>query len=251
MFSFLLVGILGLIMGSFATMLSYRYVKDLSIMGRSKCTSCGTKLKVHELIPVLSFILSRGRCRYCNNKIALRYPLQEVVMMLLFLLNHYINGFSGVGIVCYVIIFTLVVMSVTDLMCYAVPDQMILLFLVTGILYGIGRGFPLVHMIVMPALLGFIGFFLKYFCHIFFRKDGLGTADVKLFTLAGLYLNVENVSAFLLMAGLFGIILGLIWRKMGKRTKRFPFIPAIALSFLICVLFPTHTEIVRWLSMAV
>lgn len=247
MLSYLLVLVLGLVFGSFASALSYRYVVEQGAFGNSRCPKCKKALGPIDLIPLLSFFILGGKCRKCKEAIPLRYPAQEFLMALFFMINHHINGVSAISIVIYIVIFGLIVMSFTDLISYAVPDQMLLLFLVCGIFYALQVSYPLVHFIVMPILLGFIAFFLKYACLIFFKKDGLGIADIKIFALSGLYLNVENISAFLLMAGLFGIFIGIMWRYSGKRTKRFPFVPAIALSFIMCILFPQETQIVNWL----
>lgn len=238
--------LIGLVFGSFASALSYRYVTNQNMKGRSKCPSCKKALGVLDLIPLFSFVLSGGKCRYCKKKIPIRYPLQELLMGLLFMLNHYLNGLSFISVILYILLFALIVISVTDLMAYYVPDQMILLFLVVGLLYSFAFGFPLIHMIIMPLLIGFIAFLLKYACLIFFKKHGLGMGDVKIFIISGLYLQVESISAFLLLSGLFGVLMSIIWRASGKKVKRFPFAPAIVVALLLCILFPDQTQIVNY-----
>ena len=243
---YILIFLIGLIFGSFASALSYRYVTDQSMKGRSKCPFCKKSLGVLDLIPLVSFILSAGKCRHCKKKIPIRYPSQELIMGLLFMLNHYLNGLSVISVLLYVLLFALIVISITDLMAYYVPDQMILLFLVVGVLYAFAFGFPLIHIIIMPLLIGFIAFLLKYACLIFFKKHGLGMGDVKIFIISGLYLQVESISAFLLLSGLFGVLMSIIWRASGKKVKRFPFAPAIAAALVLCILFPNQTQIVNY-----
>lgn len=248
MFLLVVLFVFGLCFGSFATMASYRLVVRKSLMNRSFCPKCKHKLGVLDLFPVFSYIFQRGKCRYCKAHISMRYPLIELSTALLFVLVGYEYGddLITVFLLCSFVV-CMVIMTVTDLEHYVILDEIQFAFAIIGIFYAYYYEYTLAQVLLMPLFMLIIALGLKHGCLLFLKKDGLGYGDVKFFAVAGLYLNVELVSSFLLLSGLMGIVLALIWRVLG-RGELFPFGPALALSLFLCQMYPELNVIARILS---
>jgi len=142
---FIAVGSIGLLIGSFLNVVIYRYNTGLSFAkGRSQCFVCGKALSWHELIPVFSFAVQKGRCSSCGTKISFQYPLVEAVTSLLFLavayrqislypiFSLYENGLTYsilLAIYYFIIVSVLVVISVYDMRHKIIPDALVFTFI--------------------------------------------------------------------------------------------------------------------------
>ena len=235
------VVILGLIFGSFGTLVSYRLAKKEPIVfTRSKCLNCGYLLKPWNLIPIFSWVFQGGKCSSCGAKISLRYPLIESSFVASFLTIYFVLGhsFDAKTFLHFAIAATLIVMIVTDLEEYFIPDvtQYFLTILVT-ILIILQGGTASVGSHVFAA---FVYLFSGIGLWLFFRYaagiDALGIDDLKFFFIAGFALGTKNFLAFMLLSGLFGLVFGGLWQKI-KKDETFPFAPAICFAFFICLLF--------------
>ena len=119
-------GILGLILGSFATALAYRLPRDESISaGRSKCPNCGNQITALQNIPVFSWLVLRGKCKHCGNKISARYPLTELVSALAFAGAAARFGFSPEAFIYAAFFWALVVLTVIDLEFKLLPNKIV------------------------------------------------------------------------------------------------------------------------------
>lgn len=233
--------ILGLIFGSFGTLVSYRLAhKQPIVFTRSKCLHCGYLLKVWNLIPVFSWIIQGGKCSSCHKKISLRYPLIELSFVLSFLAVYFALGqnLDAKTFVHFAIAATLIIMIVTDLEEYFIPDvlQYVLTILVT-ILIILQTGLETVG---SHAPAAFIYLFSGIGLWLFFRYaagiDALGIDDLKFFFIAGFALGTKNFLPFMILSGVFGVIFGTLWQKI-KKDETFPFAPAICFALFICLLF--------------
>lgn len=234
--------LLGLIFGSFITMLSYRMVHGGSYKGRSKCTMCKKNLKAQDLIPLFSFLWQLGKCRYCKKKISLRYPMVEALSALAFI---GLAGYWHDKLLLFVFILMtigLIVMVVIDFEHMIIPDEIQVFLAAVGLVYAFLTGTPLMQVVLTSLLCLIISLAIKYGFIFFTKKDGLGWGDVKFFAVAGIYLPIELLSAFFLISGLVGVIVAISWRLMNK-GKKFPFGPALAFSLYICLIFPEAREI--------
>ena len=126
-------GVLGLIFGSFATAAAYRIPRGESIVtGRSKCPNCGATVTAVENVPVVSYLLLRGRCRHCGEPISGRYPLTEVATGVLFALSVWEFDVSLRAAVYAGFFWVLVVLTVIDLEHGLLPDRLVFPSLVVG-----------------------------------------------------------------------------------------------------------------------
>lgn len=239
-----LVVFLGLVMGSFASMLCYRLPHDIPVLDFKKktdnvqhdfsfCPDCKTRLGFLDLFPILSWAFQRGKCRHCSQKISIQYPLIECLTLALVLLGYWGFGLTVQGSMVMAMAPILASLFVIDWNFRILPNTLNLAFFIGGFVFHAVQGedfvFYLISAIVYPASMIFVRWaFLKAT-----GKDGLGFGDIKFFAGAGMWLGLNVFSAFLLLGSLLGIAFGLIHKWITKE-ELFPFGPALIVGFLIC-----------------
>lgn len=237
-FSIIFITIIGMIFGSFITLLSYRLVHGGAIIvARSKCPKCNHSLHVVDLIPIFSWLWFKGKCHYCRKAISPRYPLTECFTALGFVLCFLAVGWSVQLIILSAITIALTTMIVVDLEHQIIPDEIQIALALLSIAYAYYWHVPLAQMITMAIGLGIFSYGLRYVFWLWKKKEALGLGDVKFFIVVGLYLPFEAIATFLFIAGFSGVILGVIWRATGL-GERFPFGPSLAVAFFMCIAFP-------------
>jgi leader peptidase (prepilin peptidase) / N-methyltransferase len=240
-----LAGVLGLIFGSFATVVAYRVPRrDSIVSGRSKCPSCGRTIGAVENIPVVSWIVLRGRCRHCGERISARYPLTELATGLLFALAAWRFGVTVTGVVYAAFFWALVVLTVIDLEHKLLPNRIVYptfiagwAGLITAAL--IDSGVPGARL--RSAGLGMLVFGGFLFAVAFIYPAGMGMGDVKLAFALGAFLGYAG-GVRLVLVGMFlsfvlGGVIGLIaMRITGKgRKMQIPFGPFLAGGTIIAI----------------
>lgn len=235
----LLSFIVGSCLGSFCNVLIYRLPRDLSIiLPSSFCPECRKALKPYDNIPILSYLILKGRCRFCKKRIPFRYPLVEFLSGL-FSLYLYMRFGLGLGYFVYLyFILTLIVITSIDLSFRIIPD--ILSFAGIGvvlILIGIGF-FPPIRSL-LGILLGGGTFFLVSRIYCLLRgKEGLGGGDIKLLAMIGGFLGPKGVFFVIFFSSLLGSIFGiyLLGIKKVERSYPIPFGPFLSLGAIVFIL---------------
>ncbi|ACL69358.1 prepilin peptidase [Halothermothrix orenii] len=231
----LFVFIMGLLFGSFFNVIILRVPRKESIIWpRSHCPHCQTTLKWYELIPVLSFIFLKGKCRYCGYRISWQYPLVEVMTGLIYLLLYYHFGLTMVFLIYIILISLLIISSVIDIREKIIPNVITFPGMVTGLISSI----ILKHIGFWNSLLGILipGIFLFIIALIF--KGGLGMGDVKLVAMIGAFTGVRWALMALFTGAFLGAITGIILIVSGvlDRKKPVPFGPFISIGGLVSIL---------------
>jgi len=260
---------IGAAIGSFLNVVIFRLPEGRSLLHpRSHCPSCGTRLRALDLVPVLSWVFLRGRCRYCGHRISPRYPLVELVTGLLACASTYL--YPGLpGVLIFAICASLLVAFFVDLDHMIIPDQVHIVIAVCGVLLDlrrmlmeglqgmiyfsepVGTGVPRMLTMawprsVMGAAMGAALFLaVGYLAQLVFRRPALGMGDVKLAAALGTVLGPGYylVSFFLLasvVGGLVGAIVLLATRRRGDRYM--PFGPMLAVSGIALVLAPEYVS---------
>ena len=234
-----LVAILGLVMGSAVTALAYRVPRGVSwIQGRSACPGCGHTLGILDLVPVLSFLVSRGRCRYCGVRIAWRYPLTELACAAWAVLLTRQVGLGWALPLLGLWGFLLVALFWIDLDYQLLPD--VLTF--PGTLIGLAAALTLPHG-AQHAMLGLLvgSGLLALLAWGYFKlrkAEGMGGGDIKLAAMFGVVLGWKLTLLTLFLAALVGSLWGavLMARRIGGGQTALPFgtllCPAAMLVFL-------------------
>lgn len=238
------VFIIGLLLGSFFNVCIYRIPREESVaFPPSHCTSCGTRLKPLDLIPVLSYIFLRGKCRYCGEKISPRYAIIELTTGIIFLKLYadYGLGFEFIKYVvlsCFLIIIGMIDYDTTDVYTKTTMSAIIMgiIFVVIGRYLGYGIKASLLGAVLGGSIIALIIFLTR----------GMGWGDAEICLLCGLYLGFYNTILLLFLSFVLGGAIGglLIITKVKSRKDYIPFGPFIAISAMIVMMF--GNKIINW-----
>lgn len=229
--------LLGACLGSFANLLIHRLPRQIPVTaGRSRCPECQKTLQAISLIPILSWIGLKGRCLNCKTRISWRYPLVEVASAAIFVLCHSQYGVSLTTLILGCTGIALLVLSLIDFEHLLIPDALQITLAILGICLVLTEGRPLIDALLLAAGGVALGLALRQLMRWWKKREGLGLGDVKLMGVCGLFLMPELVPVFLFLAGISGVMLGLILRR--KEDGVFPFGPALALALFLCALWP-------------
>lgn len=228
--------VFGSIFGSFITAISYRLPRNESMWTRSHCPVCNKKLKAISLIPIFSWLLQGGKCLNCGTKISLRYPLTEIITAILFLSSYLKFGYNFNTILVDVFIVICMIMIITDLETYTIPDSTQLALLFTSLIFIFYNNFDPLYSVFSAIIYFLLIFICGLIVEYWKKKDAIGGGDIKLITICGLVLGISLLPLFFLFSGLFGLIFGLIWQKV-KKNEYFPFGPALVASFLFLIFY--------------
>ena len=239
----LLVFIYGTLFGSFFNVVGLRVPLNQSIVKpRSHCPKCNHTLTTIDLIPVISYLLLRGKCRRCKAPISPFYPIIELITGILFMLAPILIGWSYDLIIAWTIISLMVIVFVSDIHYMIIPDKVLLFF--SGLLL-IERCFlplaPWWDSIVGAA----VGFTLLLLIAVV-SKGGMGGGDIKLFAVIGLALGTKLVLISFFFSTFLGACFGIIGMLIGKveKGKPMPFGPYIALGTVLAYFY--GERIIRW-----
>jgi leader peptidase (prepilin peptidase)/N-methyltransferase len=239
---YLIFIITGLAVGSFLEVVIYRVPRKLSIvMPASFCPNCKKKIAFYDNIPVLSYIILRGRCRYCKSKITVTSLLVEIVTSLLFLANYIIFGLSINTAIGIIFCCALIAVSFIDIEFKIIPNVIVLPLIVVGLALNIASD-PSNWW--MPLAFSVGAFVFMLMIHLISPR-GMGMGDVKLSLMAGAFL-VRNVVSGLFLGFLLGSLYGLslIIIKRKKLKQAIPFGPFISLGSIISLFWGNN--ILKW-----
>ena len=157
------IALLGASIGSFLTLVTYRLPREEAIgLSRSRCPSCGATLTVRDLVPVLSWLFSRGRCRHCHTRVSARYPLTEFFCALGTVATVWWYGLTLEALAVAGLWWCIVAIVVTDLEHYIILDEVQLALIFFGALYHYALGTEVVDVLGAAAMGLGIGLALKY-----------------------------------------------------------------------------------------
>lgn len=228
--------IYGLTFGSFFNVVGLRIPKGESIVRPpSHCTVCNRKLTARDLVPVISYLFLKGKCRGCGTKIHWMYPVMELVTGLLFAFAFTQLGLSLELIVAILFISLLVIITVSDIAYMLIPDKILLFFLVPLIVVRILSPLTPWWDSIVGAVIGFGVLFLI----AVLSKGGMGGGDIKLFFVIGVVLGTMHTLLTLFLASLIGAIVGLITLRIANKGRKtpIPFGPSIAVAAIITYFF--------------
>jgi leader peptidase (prepilin peptidase) / N-methyltransferase len=234
-FFYIIFIICGLAMGSFLGVVAYRLPRKLSIIKpRSFCPHCKREIPFYDNIPVISYIILKGRCRYCKKRIPLNTLLIEVITAMVFVLNYIFFGLSIKTISGIILCSILVLISFIDIEFQIIPNVIIFPFALVGLAFSI---FLNLKSWWMPFVYSAGAFLFMLIIHLIYPR-GMGMGDVKLSFLLGAYL-VRNVVPALFLGFLAGAIYGVLLIIIKKRKLRHvisfgPFISIGSIIALFC-----------------
>ena len=252
-----LIFIFGLSVGSFLNCVIYRLAlpnparRDLGgLKSRSYCPHCKHNLGWQDLIPILSFLILKGKCRYCQKPISLQYPFVELATGILFLLIvfHFSSDFLF-SIFCLLISCFLIIIFVYDLKYYIIPDKIIYPVIAIALIFNTFYSIFIIHnsKFLIQSLLSALGA-ASFFLIIVLVSRGrwMGIGDIKLAFFMGLFLSFPGILIALFSAFLVGAVLGLWLVAFGKKTMKseVPFGPFLVTGTFIALFF--SQPLINW-----
>ena len=243
--------ILGLIVGSFLNVVIYRLPRRMEqelqiacqelngtaaeplsnkwfglaylITPASSCLSCGHRIRAWENIPIISWLLQKGRCTACGTQLSVQYPVVELLSGLLSLAVAWHFGYSWQTLAALLLTWSLITMSVIDIRLQLLPDVLILPLIWLGLALNLQGMFTDIHSAIYGAIAAYLS--LWFIFHLFLLitgKEGMGYGDFKLFALFGAWLGWQMLPQILLLSALVGAISGLGMILFLGRDKAIP-----------------------------
>ncbi|HSS71269.1 MAG TPA: A24 family peptidase [Casimicrobiaceae bacterium] len=258
-------GIIGLCVGSFVNVVIYRLPKMLDrgwraqcaelagesaaasspynlVMPRSQCPSCGHPISALENIPVLSYLVLRGRCRSCKARISARYPLVELLTGALAVAAALrFHGIPTIAAAC-VLLCALVALTFIDFDTQLLPDNITLPLVWAGLLVNTAGIMPGVNLrdAVLGAVVGYLALWIVYWLFKLIRgKEGMGYGDFKLLAALGAWLGWQMLPLIVLLSSLVGAAIGIALVVFKGRDHQVPlaFGPFLAIAGAIALFF--------------
>ncbi|GAB4177718.1 MAG: A24 family peptidase [Wenzhouxiangellaceae bacterium] len=249
------VAVLGLMVGSFLNVVILRYPRRLMhqwkdqcrqllelepcdaptppgiVSGRSRCPSCGHSIRAFDNIPLLSWLMLRGRCRHCQAPISWRYPLVEALTAVLSVIVVWQLGPGAQGLAALLLTWALIAAAGIDFDYQLLPDQITIPLLWIGLLLNIQGLFVELPSAVIGAVAGYLVLWAVF--HLFrllTGKEGMGYGDFKLLAAIGAWFGWQVLPSVILLASLVGAVTGivLIVVRRGSRNVPIAFGPYLA-----------------------
>lgn len=230
---------LGAVIGSFLNVLIYRLPRQRSIITpRSFCPACGKSIAWYENIPILSFIVLRGRCSKCHRPISLRYPFVELLTGLLFI-YAFVRFGPGADFLFTAFFFcALIVIAFIDLSFQVIPDVISIPGIIAGILYQAFFGDFLAGIIGM-AFGGGLILLVRVVGGLVYKKEVMGLGDVYLTAMIGAFVGFPFILPAIFIGALVGAVLGILYivSTHQDRESPIPFGPFLSLGGAAVIIF--------------
>ena len=240
--------VFGLCIGSFLNVFIYRLPVSKSIVHpRSMCSNCGTLIAAYDNIPVLSYLWLKGRCRHCQIKISLRYPMVELLGGL-FALGTYLKfGLTLEALIYYLFFAALLTVTFIDIDHRIIPNVITL----PGIPICFAASFALPTITYKEALLGIlIGggslLLVAWVYSLITKKEGMGGGDIKLLAMMGAIVGWQGVFFTIFLASLVGTLAGLAAMLQSRKGMKLavPFGPFLSIGSITYIFF--GTPLIAW-----
>ncbi|HEX9022391.1 MAG TPA: prepilin peptidase [Geobacteraceae bacterium] len=233
--------ILGAVVGSFLNVCIYRVPKDESIVfPPSHCPQCGFRIPFYDNVPILSYLLLRGKCRSCKAHISLQYPLVELINALLTLFLFMRFGPTFVFLILFIFCSAMVVVTFIDLEHQIIPDSISLPGIVLGFIFSffIPR-FGWVNSLIGIAVGGGSLLLVAYGYQFLTKKEGMGGGDIKLLAMMGAFFGWRAVLFIIFVSSLIGSVIGIAVMLARREDSKLaiPFGPFLALGAILYIFF--------------
>ena len=258
---YLIAAVVGLVVGSFINvvilrlppLLEFAWKKDFAdfteskfkdkkppgiALSRSHCPKCKNQLSAWHNLPVISYLMLKGRCHFCQEKISLRYPFIELLTAVLTLLVAYKLGVGIQFLAAVLLVWLLIVITWIDIDTYLIPDQLSLSLLWLGLFFSLFEFSISPNEAIQGALIGYLSLWLVF--HLFkliTGKEGMGYGDFKLLAAGGAWLGPELLIAVLLIASLSGLVFALLQAIVKRGSNKIPFGPYLSVGIFVSYLF--------------
>jgi len=205
---------------------------------RSRCPGCGGKIAPLDNIPILSWLILRGKCRSCASPIHFRYPLIEALTGVSFAVSALHFGFGASAFGAMILLAALIALTWIDLDTQLLPDDITLPLLWCGLAFNYSNGFSTLHNAIAGAMIGYLALWSVYWAFkLTTGKEGMGYGDFKLLAALGAWLGWQLLPMIILLSSLVGAVVGIgmiAFRNHGRNTP-IPFGPYLAIAGVIAL----------------
>ena len=248
---YLLFIVLGAIWGSFANVCIYRLPENQkTIIGRSFCPSCKNKIQWFDNIPILSFVLLKGRCRHCNIKINLQYLIVELISGISFLTIYYFFGITITTLLLLVLSVFFTIIFFIDLKHFIIPNTLTFPLMILGFIKSFD---PNLNKAIFPNYInsligGFIGYSIIWLIIYFYKKirkkEGMGLGDAKLMAVIGFWFGWVSIPIVIFISSFVALIFAVpsLIKKSLKMSSEIPFGPYIIIGCILYVSFSNQIK---------
>ncbi len=193
------------------------------LIPRSACPHCGHKIGALENIPLISYLLLRGKCRGCGAVIAVRYPIVEALCGVLSAYVAWHFGFSLAALAALLFIWALLALTFIDADTQLLPDDITLPLLWLGLLFNLSGTFTDLHSSVVGAAMGYLTLWIVYWLFkLATGKEGMGYGDFKLLAAIGAWLGWQMLPLVILLSSLVGAVVGITLIVAARRGRNIP-----------------------------
>ncbi|MDR2112335.1 MAG: A24 family peptidase [Candidatus Accumulibacter sp.] len=259
-------GLIGLLVGSFLNVVIYRLPRMMErewhcqcaelrgeeapqgetislVKPRSRCPACGHAISALENIPIVSWLVLRGKCSACHGAISIRYPLVEAITGLLtaFAAVHFGFGWSALGAI--LLIWSLIVLTFIDFDTTYLPDAITLPLLWCGLLFNLENTYTSLSSAVIGAMAGYLSLWSVYWgFKLLTSKEGMGYGDFKLLAALGAWMGWSMLPLIVLLSSVAGASVGIALVALAKRGREIPipFGPYLATAGVIAIFWGDH-----------
>lgn len=240
--------VFGAVVGSFLNVCIYRMPLDQSVVSPgSRCVGCGTAIRWYDNIPVISWLLLRGRCRFCQAPFSFRYPLVELITAVLSLLLFMKYGLSPSYGVMFLFCAALIVITFIDFDHQIIPDELSLPGIVLGFLSSFFLPEPGWISSLLGAVAGWGSLALIFYGYLWLTgREGMGGGDAKLLAMMGAFLGLQAIPFIIFASSLVGTVAGLSIMAVQRKDRHLaiPFGPYLALGALLYIF--VGPQLIQW-----
>lgn len=236
--------ILGSVIGSFLNVCIYRLPREESIVFPvSHCPKCDRAIAPYDNIPILSFLILRGKCRHCREPISWQYPLVEALNGVFYLFTFYWFGLSWLTLIYALFISAMLVVAIVDFQHKIIPDEIS----IGGIPVGLALAILILPLSWIDSLLGIligggILFAVSRIWLIVFKEEGMGDGDIKLMAMVGAFLGWKIAILIIILGSFVGSVVGII--AMRNLKAQVPFGTFLAPVAIFCIFW--GQSLVNW-----
>lgn len=230
--------IFGACFGSFYNVVGYRVPRGMSIIKpNSHCTTCNHELNILDLFPIISYILLKGRCRYCKAKVGIFYPFFETMTGLLFTVCYLKYGFSYNLLIALVFISMSLIIIISDYQTMIIPDSVLIvssILIIVIDIFNVGlmkTGMHIIDGVIALAIM----YLLKLFGDMLFKKESMGGGDIKLMFVFGLVLGWPTALLSIFASSFIGLPVSMVMVAKSD-SHEIPWGPFLTIAAIILLL---------------
>lgn len=211
----------------------------------STCPKCGHRIRAWENIPVISWLLLRGKCASCASPISIRYPIVELTTALLSVWVAHFFGFGAAGLIAVLVTWLLIAMTFIDVDKMLLPDEITLPLLWLGLIVSLWEVYVTPTEAIIGAAAGYLSLWSVYWSFkLVTGKEGMGYGDFKLLAALGAFTGWQGLPTIIILSSLVGAVVGitLILIKKNESSQAIPFGPYLAVAGWLTLMYGEHIQ---------